>query len=63
MSIKKVISVVFIILGAIIGGGLATGRELATFFCCFGANFWLPCTISLLTFIFIIILILFQKRF
>lgn len=51
MSFKKVFSNVFIILGAIIGGGLATGKELATFFCCFGSNFYLPCLISLITFI------------
>ena len=57
MNIKKVISNVFIILGALIGGGLATGKELATFFCCFGSNFWIPCLISVITFIFIILVI------
>ena len=56
-NLKKIISNVFIFLGAVIGGGLSTGKELGAFFCEYGTNFWILniiCVIGVVLVLFLI---------
>ena len=55
--VNKIINNVLLLFGTIIGGGLATGKELSAFFCCFGNKFYLPCILCVLFLIIVLFLI------
>ncbi len=57
MNLKKIISNAFVLLGAVIGGGLSTGKELSAFFCKYGANFWISNIICVISVVLLLMLI------